>query len=168
MMRDLLRPPSYNKDALPELIAAIEELGERIEERRRLDLLSDARQHADSRITELSEVIRRLTKKDIDIAIFEEYYEHSSAEEMAAAALIPEPPAVTDMSLEELVQVVKLFSQEDIIEGNYTDYYLKLLEKSFHLSEVSDYIFWPDQHGLNLDATEEEIAAKIYIDSKSR
>lgn len=119
-------------------------LRERIEERARLDLHSDARQQADSRIADISEAIRRLTKKDIDIAIFEKYYEHSSAEEMAAAALIPEPPAVPDMSLEELVQVVKLFSQEDIIEGNYTDYYLKLLEKSLHLSDVSDYIFWPD------------------------
>ena len=46
------------------------------------------------------------------------------------------------------------------------DYYLELLQKETGLSNFSDYIFWPNEIGLDLDAEFPEIIAKIFEDMK--
>lgn len=55
---------------------------------------------------------------------------------------------------------------EAMYDEEETDYYLELLQKETGLSNFSDYIFWPDEVGLDLDAEFSEIIAKIFEDMK--
>lgn len=55
---------------------------------------------------------------------------------------------------------------EAMYDEEETDYYLELLQKETGLLNFSDYIFWPDEVGLDLNAEFPEIIAKIFEDMK--
>lgn len=166
-MREILKPPVYDQESLPELIKLIDELDESFEEYDLLDRFDDRRHELRKIIKEKSQKINQLTQKEIDPIRFKGYSAHSSTKQMAEEALMPEPPKVPNMTLEELIEIIELFSNPEIITGNYVEYYLELLEKSFSLSNISDYIYWSDQVGLDLDASAEQIAQKIVEDAKN-
>lgn len=166
-MREILKLPVYDKSALPELIDLIDTLDELFDEHNSLDKFDDRYHEIKKIIHEKSKRINQLTKKEIDPYIFEGHSSVSSTKEMAAMALIPEPPKITDITIEELTEIVGLFKDNEVVAGNYVDYYLKLLKKSFSILNISDYIFWPNQIGLNLHTSDKEIAAKIFEDLKN-
>ncbi|MEQ4725362.1 bacteriocin immunity protein [Nonomuraea sp. B19D2] len=72
-------------------------------------------------------------------------------EELARDAARPERPKVSDITREELAEIVRR-----IMEANPdSDYYLRLLEANVLHPRVSDLIFWPPEE--LQDATAEEI-----------
>lgn len=69
------------------------------------------------------------------------------------------------MSDEEIAEVVRNICNA-AYPGSKMDYWLKVLEKETGLEDISDYIFWPDEVGLELNASEEEIIERIFKDRK--
>lgn len=58
----------------------------------------------------------------------------------------------------------------NICECNYSesenDYYIKLLKMETGLTDLTDYIYYPNKIGLKLDAEPNDIADKILLDRK--
>ena len=73
------------------------------------------------------------------------------------------PPVKSDLTNEELKEIVLHIMDFEEAE---MDWWLEYLEINTGLDNLSDYIFYPDLIGLDLEATLEQIAAKIIADRK--
>ena len=83
-------------------------------------------------------------------------------EELAKSFLLPTPQA-QGLSDEELAIIVEKIANVEYSESEM-DYQLDVLEKETGLINVSDYIFYPNLIGLELNADVQEIIAKILAD----
>ncbi|MDE5782565.1 MAG: hypothetical protein K2I03_14005, partial [Lachnospiraceae bacterium] len=59
-----------------------------------------------------------------------------------------------------------IFEYNQIEDEAELDYWMNVLEIETGLNNITDYIFYPDLVGLELDASLDEIIAKILIDKK--
>ncbi|MEV1170894.1 hypothetical protein [Nonomuraea sp. NPDC049784] len=80
---------------------------------------------------------------------FAAYWESQDLVELARDAARPERPKVSDITREELAEIVRRIMEVD------PDYYLRLLEANVLHPRVSNLIFWPLEE--LQDATAEEI-----------
>lgn len=71
---------------------------------------------------------------------------------------------MTDKKICELIR--KIYNCE--FSESETDYWLDILERETGLINFTDYIYWPNLVGLDLNSSVDEITNKILYDSKSK
>ena len=129
-----------------------------------MDLIDKLAEPADSDdIARLELEIREITgKSDLSANECKEYWGWTSLEELAKRFLLPTPQA-QGLSDEELAIIVEKIANVEYSESEM-DYQLDVLAKETGLINVSDYIFYPNLIGLELNADVQEIIAKILAD----
>ena len=170
MIRKELEPPSINSELKPVVEELIEAISEELENNsydvdENGDFIFED-EEAEQINVKLSK-LKELTKKDIEIMDIYHYWNHVSLEDLVAEFLMPEPPCLKDITLEELTEIIERFFYSEDIELYHQPYYIELIEKNFGLSDISDYIFYPDSKGIDIDGDSYEIAEKIIEDSKN-
>ena len=118
-------------------------------------------------ITVLETKLREITgKPDIQASDCLAYWSWTSLEELARTFLMPaaEHQGLQD---DELAAIIAKICTCEYSESE-TDYQLKVLERETGLINLSDYIFYPDKVGLDMDAGSAEIIAKILADRKNK
>lgn len=111
----------------------------------------------------LLEKIKNITgKKDIDIELFYQYWEWTDTVSLAERLLNPEPEKII-VSNEMITEIVRKLCNVEYSESQ-TDYWIEFLKINTGIEDISDYIFYPDEMGLSIDAEYREIADKIIKD----
>ena len=129
-----------------------------------MDLIDKLAEPDDSDdIARLELEIREITgKSDLSANECKEYWGWTSLEELAKRFLLPTPQA-QGLSDEELAIIVEKIANVEYSESEM-DYQLDVLAKETGLINVSDYIFYPNLIGLELNADVQEIIDKILAD----
>ena len=129
-----------------------------------MDLIDKLAEPDDSDdIARLELEIREITgKSDLSANECKEYWGWTSLEELAKRFLLPTPQA-QGLSDEELAIIVEKIANVENSESEM-DYQLDVLAKETGLNNVSDYIFYPNLIGLELNADVQEIIDKILAD----
>ena len=123
----------------------------------------DSDKEAQKELGQLQKNLIEITgNKKIKIDAFQAYWSYTDLETVARQALMP-PPVKSDLTNEELKEIVLHIMDFEEVE---MDWWLEYLEINTGLDNLSDYIFYPDLIGLDLEATLEQIAAKIIADRK--
>lgn len=152
--------PNLDDNKLAQVKEIIDKGAALIEE---IDYHKDKR--ADKELASLQEELRRITgKKKLSIRSFAQYWACTDLETAARIALMPEP-VKTGMTDEQITKLFYFFMQS-LGDEAITDYFLNILKVETGLENITDYIFWPDLVGLDLDASEEAILRKILEDRK--
>lgn len=114
----------------------------------------------DHKIKELQE----LTGKAVTVEDCLEYWSWTTLEDLARSFLMPEPKyeGLNDHQLAEIIQKIYTCAYDEA----ETEFQLKVLEIETGLSNISDYIFYPDEVDLDENADLPEITAKILADRK--
>ncbi|MEE5992359.1 MAG: hypothetical protein V3G42_03860 [Oscillospiraceae bacterium] len=114
---------------------------------------------ADKLLLELREITGNQT---ISVNDCLEYWGWTSLEELARSFCMPEPDfkGLTD---EQLAEIIRKISECQYSESEM-DFQLKVLEKETGLSNISDYIFYPDIIGFDKNAEISKIITKILAD----
>ncbi|MDR5586115.1 hypothetical protein [Clostridium aquiflavi] len=168
-LRKELKVPSIDEKLLSKTIELIEYISRKLELEKwsvEDDKVLFESEAVAKDIEEKKSQLKDLTKRKINILEFDNYECACSIEEVAIDFLMPEAPYVSEITEEQLAELIQEFSTFEQITVNHENYYLRLLEKSFGLNDISDYIFWPNVKGMSLDAEPIEIARKIIEDSK--
>ncbi|HAA15350.1 MAG TPA: hypothetical protein DCE41_28095 [Cytophagales bacterium] len=84
---------------------------------------------------------------------FQNYWKAEDIEDFALHAAQPVPQKVTDITKEELVEVVQRISNAD----ENVHFYLELLDQNLPHPRISNLIYWPNEEGLSDDVTAEQI-----------
>lgn len=118
-----------------------------------------------NKLSELEQELKNLTgKQDIDIMSFAQYWTWIELEELARSVLMP-LPVLQGLSDEILSSIIN-----NICECRYSEsetyYQLKVLKCETGIDNISDYIFYPDEIGLDIDADTSEIISRILSDRK--
>ena len=129
-----------------------------------MDLIDKLAEPDDSDdIARLELEIREITgKSDLSANECKEYWGWTSLEELAKRFLLPTPQA-QGLSDEDLDIIVDKIANVEYSESEM-DYQLDVLAKETGLINVSDYIFYPNLIGLELNADVQEIIDKILAD----
>lgn len=153
-----MNTPEIDKAKLKEAMEIIDRAAFLIDEK---DYEED--EEVKNELTILDKHLKELSGNDeVSVYDFQEYWDYDNLETVAEHALMPkaEKQGMSDKEIEEVVR--------NIYNAAYppaqTDYWLKVLEKETRLENISDYIFWPNEIGLDLHASEEEIINKIFED----
>lgn len=129
------------------------------------DLLESSRGERTPELDKIERRLRELTgRPDLDAEEFAEYWGWTSLENFAETVLMPIPEK-SGLSDEELAEIIAKVCRAELKESEI-DYFIKLLKVETGLEDVSDYIYYPDSVGLDMDADIPEIAAKILKDRK--
>ena len=102
-------------------------------------------------------------KENIDVDNFRDFWEFTNVESLAERLLMPDAQKL-NLSDERITEIIKKICLCDYSEAE-TDYWLEVLEKETGLC-VNDYIYFPYTKGLEITATEEEIARAVLLDRK--
>ena len=115
------------------------------------------------KIKELEAEVRDISgRTDIYADAFFEYWSWTSLEDLARSILMPEP-VYKGLDDEQLAEIISKICECQYSESEM-DYQLKVLKLETGIADVSDYIFYPDNVGLNMNADTTEIIAKILAD----
>ena len=143
--------------------AKIEEAMEIIEKAASLMEEQDCENDLDAKM-ELARLQNRLRdlsgNKRLEIKDFQRYWSYTSLETMARKALMA-PPARSNMSDEQIKEIVLGILKHGEAE---MDWWLEYLKINTGLANLTDYIFYPNLVGLDMQATLEQIADKIIAD----
>ncbi|MDE7201158.1 MAG: hypothetical protein K2O91_04445 [Lachnospiraceae bacterium] len=161
-----MKYPEIDESKLPEVMEIIDAAASLMEEK---DCDQDAA--AKKELDALQKRLREITgKKNLLITEYNAYWSYTSLETVARNAMHL-PPQKSGMTDEQLTELIRRISELDFdvpknaLEAT-NDYFLQVLEVETGLDDVSDYIYWPDQIGLDLHASLNEITAKILADRK--
>ncbi|WP_431911042.1 hypothetical protein [Nonomuraea jabiensis] len=138
-LRPELLPPPVPQEVQEQLGSEIDRIAELMETGR----LMEAR--------EAVAAFNMRTGHSYEPSDFAAYWESQDLEELARDAARPERPKVSDITREELAEIVRRIMEVD----PESDYYLRLLEANVLHPRVRDLIFWPPEE--LQDATAEEI-----------
>ncbi|TMR16748.1 hypothetical protein ETD86_24155 [Nonomuraea turkmeniaca] len=138
-LRPELLPPSVSQERQEQLGREIDRIAELIETGR----LMEAR--------EAVAAFNMQTGHTYEPSDFAAYWESQRLEDLARDAARPERLKVSDITQEELAEIVRRIMEAD----PDSDFYLRLLEANVLHPRVSDLIFWPPEE--LQDATAEEI-----------
>lgn len=103
-------------------------------------------------------------KEDLSIDPFLYYSSYTTLDDVAMMALLPTPQK-SGLSDEEIKEIILKIANVEF-EESITDYFLKVLKLETGLRNIIDYIFNPDQVGMDFHASIEEIIEKIMHDKK--
>ncbi|MEV0622541.1 bacteriocin immunity protein [Nonomuraea sp. NPDC050404] len=138
-LRPELLPPPVSQERQEQLGKEIDRIAELIETGR----LMEAR--------EAVTTFNMQTGHTYEPSDFAAYWESQDLEGLARDAARPERLKVSDITREELAEIVRRIMNAD----PDSDYYLRLLEANVLHPRVSDLIFWPPEE--SQDATAEEV-----------
>lgn len=152
-----MKTPEIDRSKMDEVKELIDEAA---------DLLESSRGERTPELAKIESRLRGLTgKPNLAAEQFREYWGWASLDEVAEMALMPEPEK-SGLSDDELTGIIAKICKCEYTEAE-TGYYLKLLELETGLDDVSDYIYYPDEVGLDPEADAAEITAKILEDRKA-
>ncbi|MFC9461495.1 hypothetical protein ACFWN5_21420 [Streptomyces sp. NPDC058430] len=137
-LRSELLPPPVSRERLDELCSEIERIA---------DLLASRPDAAKEAIA----AFNAMTGHDYDVLDFAEYDGSRSLEEFAREAARPARPVVSNLTRDELVEIIRKL----LTASPESDYYLRLLEVNVSHPRVSDLVFHPSDD--LKDASAEEI-----------
>lgn len=152
-----MKTPEIDRTKLDEVKELIDKAAE---------LLESSRGERTPELDRIESRLRELTgRPDLDAGEFAEYWGWTSLESFAEMVLMPIPKK-SGLSDEELTEIIAKICKAEYTEAEI-DYYLKLLESETGLDNVSDYIYYPDEVGLDMQADIPEIIAKILEDRRA-
>lgn len=161
-----MKYPEIDESKLQEVMNIIDKAAQLMEEKD-YEGDADAKKELDAFEKQLCEITG---KKKLCITEYNAYWSYTSLETVARHAL-HQPPVKTGMTDEQLTELIRRICELDFdvpqnaLEAT-NDYFLEVLEIETGLDNVSDYIYWPDAVGLDMDAGLDEITAKILADKK--
>lgn len=123
----------------------------------------DCRQDQEARkeLAGLQDRLRELTgNQRLQITDFQRYWSYTSLETMARKTLMA-PPSKDNVSNEQIKEIVLGILKHEEAE---MDWWLEYLKVNTGLVNLTDYIFYPNLVGLDMQATLEQIADKIITD----
>lgn len=130
-----------------------------------IDQIVDAMEMGDESLPKLEKKLREITQKpDIQAEDCTEYWSWTTLEDLAHRFLAPKP-VKQNLSDEQLGEIIKKICHVEYSEWEI-DYQIEVLEVETGLDNVSDYIYYPDLVGMDRNASEDEIIAKILADRK--
>lgn len=92
-----------------------------------------------------------------------EVLQKNTLDDVAMQLLQPKPPALPDLTPDEVAEIVSEIVKPEI-KTYHAAYYIELLRNSLLLPEVKDYIEHPENWGMPSDASVKVIAQKMYED----
>ncbi|OOM34543.1 hypothetical protein [Clostridium beijerinckii] len=148
ILRKELQPPKIDENLVKELIQLIEEISDLSHEYYEEYYEKNEKTILNDKIDQLNSKVH----KEYEPLDFQNYIGAMSLEEFAKEISLPNPPVVSDISVEEVTKIVQMIvelkSPEGIEEveevGDYICYYIDLLEKSIPHDNISDLIYWYD------------------------
>lgn len=141
---------------IPMAMEIIEKVASLMAER---DCVQD--QKAREELAELQDRLRELARNQrLQIIDFQRYWSYTSLETMARKALMA-PPSKDNVSDEQIKEIVLGILKHEEAE---MDWWLEYLKVNTGLVNLTDYIFYPNLVGLDMQATLEQIADKIIAD----
>ena len=124
-----------------------------------------ANSHDENQIKKWVTELREITgNPDINAIDCMDYWSWTSLEDLGLTFLIP-APVRQGLDDEQLADIIKKLYNAEYSQSE-TDHQINVLKKETGISNISDYIYWPDQVGLERNADESEIIAKILSDKK--
>ena len=118
-------------------------------------------QKAREELAELQGRLREIAgNRRLQITDFQRYWSYTSLETMARKALMA-PPSKDNVSNEQIKEIVLGILKHKEAE---MDWWLEYLKVNTGLVNLTDYIFYPNLVGLDMQATLEQIADKIIAD----
>lgn len=118
-------------------------------------------------LNDLQNRLREITgNKEIIISDFKRYWSWTDLETVAKIALAPTPQK-SGLSEEEIREIVMKIANVEYDEATM-DYFLNVLKVETGLSNITDYIYYPDEVGLDENAEIEEIIDKIIVDKQMK
>lgn len=153
-----MRQPVIEEAKLPAVMKIIDEAAALMEEK---DCQAD--QTARQALEKLQSNLRDITGNPaIQISDFREYWGYTSLETVARGALLrpPEKEELSDAQIKEIVLNILNHEEAEM------DWWLACLRINTGLHNLTDYIFYPDQAGLDEEADLAQIADKILADRK--
>lgn len=123
----------------------------------------DCRQDQEAReeLAKLQDRLRELSgNQKLQITDFQRYWSYTSLETMARKTLMA-PPSKDNVSNEQIKEIVLGILKHEEAE---MDWWLEYLKVNTGLVNLTDYIFYPNLVGLDMQATLEQIADKIIAD----
>ena len=147
-----------DKTKLSSVMEIIEQAAELMLEK---DLNNDEKAKSD--LEKFQHKLREITGNNkIQIRDFQGYCGYTNLETVAKKALMP-PVSKSDVSDEEIKEIVLNILEHEEAE---MDWWLDYLTLNTGLSNLTNYIFYPQLVGLDSQATLEQIADKIIADRK--
>ena len=141
---------------IPMAMEIIEKVASLMAER---DCVQD--QKAREELAELQDRLRELARNQrLQIIDFQRYWSYTSLETMVRKALMA-PPSKDNVSNEQIKEIVLGILKHNEAE---MDWWLEYLKVNTGLVNLTDYIFYPNLVGLDMQATLEQIADKIITD----
>lgn len=149
---------SIDETKLPAVMEIIKKAAEIMAEK---DNAND--EAAKQELENLQQKLRKITgNKQIQIKDFQRYWSAMDLETVAREALMvpPSKDDLTNAQIKEIVLNIFSFNEDEM------DWWLKYLKINTGLDNLTDYIFYPNRVGLDLQAALEQIADKIIADRK--
>ena len=141
---------------IPMAMEIIEKVASLMAER---DCVQD--QKAREELAELQDRLRELARNQrLQIIDFQRYWSYTSLETMARKTLMA-TPSKDNVSNEQIKEIVLGILKHEEAE---MDWWLEYLKVNTGLVNLTDYIFYPNLVGLDMQATLEQIADKIITD----
>jgi len=142
-MRDILNLPEIDRSKLEDVKQLIDDIAENVGE-----------------CNEKLSALEHITGRKHDAMEFAEYWGWTDLDTLAEAALMPTPPCVRDLTMEEVAELVTIIKEGfEMGEDAKVEYYKELLHRSLPLSDVLRYIMSGD--------SAEDIAERMIQAAKS-
>lgn len=142
-MRDILNLPQMDASKLEIVKQLIDEIAEEVED-----------------CAEKLQALEKITGKQHDAMEFAEYWGWTDLDTLAEITLMPQPPIIRDLTLEEVTELVEIVGK-GYMEGKDAEagYYEEVLHRSLSLPDVVDYVM--------SDGTAAQIAERMMQAAKS-
>ncbi len=109
--------------------------------------------------------LREITgNKKLQIQDYKRYWSYTDLETIAKTAMFL-PPQKSNLTEEAIKEIIFNICKVKYDEATM-DYMLKVLEVETGLDNITDYVYYPEEVGLDPDASFEEIVEKILLDRK--
>lgn len=153
--------PKIDETKLPEVKEIIDEINHIV--------IDENCDEESPEVKELAQKLREVTgKEELSIAPFMYYSSYTTLEDAATMALLPIPQK-SGLSDEEIRHLIGKIASAEIVCSYgeaINDYFLDILKLETGLDNITDYIFNPDEIGMDLHASIEEITERIIADRK--
>lgn len=153
-----MQTPNIDETKLSETMRIIEEAAELMAEKD-----CEADKEAKENLEKLQQDLRAITENEkLDIRDYQRYWSVTDLKTVAKGALFPVPVRenLTDAQIKEIVINILNHDEAEM------DWWLIYLKINTGLDNLTDYIFYPEEIGIDSEASLEQIADKIIADRK--
>lgn len=156
-----MKIPEIDETKLPEVMELIDR-GAILMEEKDCDTDEEGKQE----LLGLENRLREITgNQEIGIRNVRRYWSAANLETVARTILLPLPEK-SNLTDEEIREIILQISYAEADESSI-DYLLKVLKVETGLSNITAYIYWPNEVGMELSASIEEIIDRIIADKKN-